>query len=159
MKMFVSVMEVLYVLKKSVNIIEVGRADLIGGAVGQTALKVKQRFNEARGGILFIDEAYSFCDGYNGYGDEAINTIVQEMENHREDVIVIFAGYPKPMQEFLDRNPGMSSRIAFHVNFEDYTVDELCEITKEVLTTLEAFDIPEEKAETKEEKVTLGFAV
>ena len=203
------------------NIIEVGRADLIGGAVGQTALKVKQRFNEARGGILFIDEAYALCDGYNGYGDEAINTIVQELENHREDVIVIFAGYPKPMQEFLDRNPGMSSRIAFHVNFEDYTVDELCEITKlmvekksmqitdeameklkcnfekvvgtkdygngryvrkmleeaemnlaerlcvlqssgitkEVLTTLEAYDIPEEKAETKEEKVTLGFAV
>ncbi len=112
------------------NFIEVGRSDLVGGAVGQTALKVKQRFKDARGGILFIDEAYALCDGYNGYGDEAINTIVQEMENHREDVIVIFAGYPKPMQEFLDRNPGMSSRIAFHVNFEDYTVEELCEITR-----------------------------
>ena len=113
------------------NFIEVGRADLVGKAVGHTAPLVKKRFKEAQGGVLFIDEAYSLNDGLdNGYGDEAINTIVQEMENHRDDVIVIFAGYPKPMEEFLDRNPGMSSRIAFHVNFEDYTVDELCDITR-----------------------------
>ena len=113
------------------NFVEVGRADLIGQAVGHTAPLVRKRFKEAKGGVLFIDEAYSLCDGWNNsYGDEAINTIVQEMENHRDDVIVIFAGYPKPMKEFLDRNPGMSSRIAFHVNFEDYTTDELCDITR-----------------------------
>ena len=85
--------------------------------------------------MLFIDEAYSLCDAYeNGFGDEAIDTIVQEMENHREDVIVIFAGYPEPMQEFLDRNPGMRSRIAFQVKFEDYTTEELCGITKLMLS-------------------------
>lgn len=114
--------------------IEVGRADLIGEHVGVTAPLVKKKFKEAQGGILFIDEAYSLCDGYdNGFGDEAINTIVQEMENHRDDVIVIFAGYPEPMQQFLDRNPGMRSRIAFSVEFDDYTTEELCEITKLML--------------------------
>ena len=109
---------------------EVGRADLVGSFVGSTAPLIKRRFREARGGILFIDEAYSLCDGReNGFGDEAINTIVQEMENHRDDVIVIFAGYPEPMERFLERNPGMRSRIAFHVPFEDYSTDELCGIT------------------------------
>lgn len=113
------------------NFVEVGRADLVGTHVGATAPLVKKRFKEASGGILFIDEAYSLCDSYqNGFGDEAITTIVQEMENHRDNVIVVFAGYPEQMQEFLERNPGLSSRIAFHVNFEDYTTDELCDITK-----------------------------
>ncbi|SEP54685.1 ATPase family associated with various cellular activities (AAA) [Lachnospiraceae bacterium NE2001] len=112
------------------NCVEVGRADLIGAAVGHTAMMVTQRFKEAKGGVLFIDEAYSLCDKYDGYGDEAISTIVQEMENHRDDVIVIFAGYPEPMKEFLDRNPGMMSRVAFHMNFEDYSVDELLDITR-----------------------------
>lgn len=75
------------------------------------------------------------CDGYeNGFGDEVINMIVQEMENHKDNVIVIFAGYPKPMQQFLDRNPGMRSRIAFCVEFDDYSVEELCEITKLMLS-------------------------
>lgn len=111
--------------------VEVGRADLIGDHVGATAPLVKRKFKEAQGGVLFIDEAYSLCDSYeNGFGDEAINTLVQEMENHRDDVIVIFAGYTDPMHRFLDRNPGMLSRIAFQVEFEDYTTDELCEITK-----------------------------
>lgn len=111
--------------------VEVGRADLVGDHVGATAPLVKKKFKEAQGGVLFIDEAYALCDSYeNGYGDEAINTLVQEMENHRDDVIVIFAGYTEPMQKFLDRNPGMLSRIAFQVNFEDYTTDELCDITK-----------------------------
>lgn len=114
--------------------VETGRADLIGSYVGQTAPLVRKKFKEAQGGVLFIDEAYSLCDAYeNGYGDEAINTIVQEMENHRDDVIVIFAGYPDPMKQFLKRNPGMLSRIAYQVEFEDYTTDELCEITKLML--------------------------
>ena len=111
--------------------VEVGRADLIGTHVGETAPKVRECFRAAQGGVLFIDEAYSLCDGYEkSFGDEAINTIVQEMENHREDVIVIFAGYSEPMKEFLDRNPGMLSRIAFQVRFDDYSTDELCAITK-----------------------------
>ena len=110
--------------------VEVGRADLVGDHVGATAPLVRKRFREAQGGVLFIDEAYSLCDGYeNSFGDEAINTIVQEMENHRDNVAVIFAGYSEQMRRFLDRNPGMSSRIAFHVEFEDYSVSELCDIT------------------------------
>lgn len=113
------------------HFVEVGRADLVGQFSGHTPFKVKEAFRKARGGVLFIDEAYALCDGYNGgYGDEAINTIVQEMENHREDTIVIFAGYPGPMKQFLERNPGMRSRIAFQIEFEDYTVDELCDITR-----------------------------
>ncbi|MEE1101318.1 MAG: AAA family ATPase [Agathobacter sp.] len=116
------------------NFVEVGRADLVGDHVGATAPLVKQKFKEAQGGILFIDEAYSLCDGYeNGFGDEAINTIVQEMENHRDNVIVIFAGYPDKMKHFLDKNPGLISRIAFQVEFEDYDTEELCEITKLML--------------------------
>ena len=114
--------------------VEVGRADLVGQHVGHTAPLVKKKFRDAQGGVLFIDEAYSLCDSYeNSFGDEAINTIVQEMENHRDDVIVIFAGYPEPMKQFLDRNPGMQSRIAFQIEFEDYTTEELCAITRLML--------------------------
>ena len=117
------------------NFVEVGRADLVGDHVGSTAPMVKRKFKEAQGGVLFIDEAYSLCDSYeNGFGDEAINTLVQEMENHRDDVIVIFAGYPHQMKLFLDRNPGMLSRIAFNVEFEDYSTDELCDITRLMLS-------------------------
>lgn len=113
------------------QMIEVGRSELVGKYVGTTAQIVKRRFNEAKGGILFIDEAYSLVDDRSGsYGDEAINTIVQEMENNRDDVIVIFAGYPKKMERFLQTNPGLRSRIAYHVRFEDYNIDELCDIAK-----------------------------
>lgn len=118
--------------------VEAGRADLVENVVGSTAPLVKKKFREAQGGVLFIDEAYSLCDAYEGgYGDEAINTIVQEMENHRDNVIVIFAGYPTQMKQFLDRNPGLLSRIAFQVEFEDYTMDELCAITNLMLSRKE----------------------
>lgn len=111
------------------QLVEVGRGDLVGKFVGWTAQTVKTRFKEAIGGVLFIDEAYSLVDDRNGsFGDEAINTIVQEMENHREDVVVIFAGYPDKMEGFLQKNPGLRSRIAFHVPFADYSKTELCEI-------------------------------
>lgn len=109
--------------------IEVGRGDLVGKYVGWTANIVKDKFKEASGGVLFIDEAYSLVDDRNGsFGDEAINTIVQEMENHRADVVVIFAGYTDRMEEFLRKNPGLRSRIAFHVPFCDYDSNELCQI-------------------------------
>ncbi len=111
--------------------VEAGRADLIAGYEGQTALRVRKKFSDAMGGVLFIDEAYSLDDGNShGYGDEAINTIVQEMDNRREDMIVIFAGYPDEMNSFIERNPGMSSRIAIRVNFDDYSTEELCAITR-----------------------------
>lgn len=113
------------------QLIEVGRGDLIEKYVGWTAQNVKAKFAAAAGGVLFIDEAYSLVDDRDGsYGDEAINTIVQEMENHREDVVVIFAGYPNKMEHFLQKNPGLRSRIAFHVPFDDYSTDELCEIAR-----------------------------
>ena len=111
------------------QLVEVGRGDLVGKYVGWTAQTVQSKFKEAIGGVLFIDEAYSLVDDRSGsFGDEAINTIVQEMENHREDVVVIFAGYPDEMEKFLQKNPGLRSRIAFHVPFEDYDADELCKI-------------------------------
>lgn len=111
------------------HIVEVGRGDLVGKYVGWTAPTIKRKFKEALGGILFIDEAYSLVDDRSGsFGDEAINTIVQEMENHRDEVIVIFAGYPDKMEEFLNKNPGLRSRIAHHVHFEDYGTEELCQI-------------------------------
>ena len=113
------------------RLVEVGRGDLVGKYVGWTAPTVKAKFEDAKGGVLFIDEAYSLVDDRDGlYGDEAINTIVQEMENHRDEVVVIFAGYPDKMEMFLEKNPGLRSRIAFHVPFADYDVDELCDIAK-----------------------------
>jgi len=111
------------------KLVECGRADLVGKYVGWTAPTVKRKFKEAEGSVLFIDEAYSLVDDRDGmYGDEAINTIVQEMENHRDDVVVIFAGYPDKMEQFLQKNPGLRSRIAYHVPFDDYNVEELCDI-------------------------------
>ena len=113
------------------QLVEVGRGDLVGKYVGWTAQTVQEKFRQASGGVLFIDEAYSLVDDRGGsFGDEAINTIVQEMENHRADVVVIFAGYPDKMEEFLDKNPGLRSRIAFHVPFADYSSTELCQIAE-----------------------------
>ena len=113
------------------QLIEVGRGDLVGKYVGWTAQTVQAKFKAAIGGVLFIDEAYSLVDEHSGsFGDEAINTIVQEMENHREDVVVIFAGYPDKMEIFLQKNPGLRPRITFHVPFADYTADELCQIAR-----------------------------
>lgn len=116
------------------HLVECGRGDLVGKYVGWTAPAIQEKFKEAKGGVLFIDEAYSLVDDRDGsYGDEAINTIVQEMENHRKDMIVIFAGYPDKMEGFLQKNPGLRSRIAFHVPFPDYSVEELSEIAEHVV--------------------------
>lgn len=127
-RLFARIMRENELLSKG-NLVEVGRGDLVGKFVGWTAPTIQRRFREAEGGVLFIDEAYSLVDDRSGsYGDEAINTIVQEMENHREDVVVIFAGYPDLMETFLKKNPGLRSRIAFHVPFADYSVHELGQI-------------------------------
>ena len=113
------------------ELVEVGRADLIAKYEGQTASRVKDVFREAKGRLLFIDEAYSLVESWEGaYGDEAINTIVQEMENHREDTIVIFAGYPDKMQAFFSRNPGLRSRVPFSVSFQDYSAAEMLQIAQ-----------------------------
>lgn len=111
------------------KLIEVGRADIVSKYVGGTAPKVKELFERAKGNVLFIDEAYSLNDGEKSlYGDEAINAIVQEMENNRDDLVVIFAGYKKEMNQFLDRNSGLRSRIAYEIEFKDYDEDALLKI-------------------------------
>ena len=113
------------------GLIEVGRADLVAKYEGQTASKVKEIFRKAKGKVLFIDEAYSLVENWEGeFGDEAINTIVQEMENNRDDTIVIFAGYPDKMESFFARNPGLRSRVPFSVTFKDYSADELMQIVE-----------------------------
>lgn len=118
-------------LLKSGEIVETGRADLVAKYTGQTANKVKEVFEKARGKLLFIDEAYSLVDCWEGsYGDEAINTIVQEMENNRNETVVVFAGYPDKMDNFFARNPGLRSRVPFRISFPDYSVDDMVEIVK-----------------------------
>ena len=116
--------------------VEVSAArDLIAGYKGQTAEQTHNVAESAYGGVLFIDEAYSLVEYTKGaYGDEAINTIVQEMENNRENTIVIFAGYPDKMKEFFLRNPGLRSRVPFTIKFDDYSAEELvgiCEFEAE----------------------------
>ena len=111
--------------------VEVGRADLVAEYEGQTAAKIKRVFQRARGRVLFIDEAYSLTEQPEGsFGDEAINTIVQEMENKREDTVVIFTGYPKEMNDFFAGNPGLRSRVPFRIVFNDYSAEELLQIIR-----------------------------
>ena len=113
------------------ELVEVGRADLVAQHVGHTAEKVRSVFRQAKGKLLFVDEAYSLMDDRAGsFGDEAINTIVQEMENNREDTIVIFAGYPDQMEAFFARNPGLRSRVPFQISFVDYSTDEMVQIAE-----------------------------
>ncbi len=116
-------------LLASSEIVEVGRSGLVAKYVGQTADKVRGVFEQADGKLLFIDEAYSLVDSReNDFGDEAINTIVQEMENRRSRTVVVFAGYPDKMKAFFDRNPGLRSRVPFHLEFSDYDAEEMYRI-------------------------------
>ena len=107
------------------QLIEVDRAGLVAGYVGQTALKTKEKIDEAMGGILFIDEAYTLAKGGNDFGQESIDTILKAMEDHRDAFIVIVAGYPEPMKTFLESNPGLKSRFNKSIMFEDYSKEEL----------------------------------
>ncbi len=117
------------------DIIEVGREGLVAEYVGKTALKVEKLFEKANGKVLFIDEAYSLLDSNsNSFGDEAINTLVRQMENHRKDTIVIFAGYSDKMDSFLSRNPGLRSRVPFVVEFKDYSAETLARIAEAEVT-------------------------
>ncbi len=113
------------------HLIEIERADIVGEYIGHTAIKVKQQINKALGGILFIDEAYSLArGGKNDFGKEAIDTLVKAMESNRENFILILAGYKTEMEMFLRSNPGLKSRIPIYVNFNDYTINELIKIGK-----------------------------
>lgn len=110
------------------HLVEVDRSGLVAGYVGQTAIKTQEKINEALGGILFIDEAYTLVKDGNDYGQEAIDTILKAMEDHRSDFIVIVAGYSDLMHGFINSNPGLKSRFNKYINFPDYTADELIEI-------------------------------
>lgn len=111
------------------HLVEVDRSQLVGSYVGQTAPKVKANVEQALGGVLFIDEAYSLAGrGDQDYGKEAIDALVKEMEDERGDLVVIAAGYPRPMEELLGSNPGLASRFRTTLHFPDYSTDELIEI-------------------------------
>jgi probable Rubsico expression protein CbbX len=117
------------------HLLTVTRDDLVGQYIGHTAPKTKEVLKKAMGGVLFIDEAYYLYkpDNERDYGSEAIEILLQVMENQREDLVVILAGYKVPMDKFYESNPGLSSRIANHIDFPDYTVEELQQIAKLML--------------------------
>ena len=115
------------------QLVECSRKDLISNIYGATDKQVSAKVKEAMGGILFIDEAYSVCrDDNDTYGKEAIETLLKEMEDHRDSFMVILAGYGPEMDKFLDKNQGLRSRIPTVVNFEDYTIDEMVQIFKDI---------------------------
>lgn len=118
-------------LLRRADVTEVGRVDLVAEYIGQTAPKTKAAIDRARGGILFVDEAYGLSDrGDDGkdFGKEVIEVLIKEMSDGPGDIAIIYAGYPKEMRDFLNSNPGLSSRIAKVINFPDYTPDELMAI-------------------------------
>ncbi|MEP7296529.1 MAG: CbbX protein [Burkholderiales bacterium] len=119
------------------HVVSVTRDDLVGQYIGHTAPKTKEVLKRAMGGVLFIDEAYYLYRPENerDYGQEAIEILLQVMENQRDDLVVILAGYADRMETFFQSNPGLSSRIAHHLAFPDYSHDELLAITRQMATT------------------------
>ena len=107
------------------QLVEVDRSGLVAGYVGQTALKTQDQIKKAMGGVLFIDEAYALAQKDDAFGQEAIDTVLKAMEDHRDDLVVIVAGYTKPMEKFINSNPGLKSRFNKYFEFPDYTIDEL----------------------------------
>jgi adenylate kinase family enzyme len=120
------------------QLVEVDRSELVAGFLGQTAMKTAEVVKSAEGGVLFIDEAYSLSG--DQYGTEAIDTLVKEMEDKRDDLVVIVAGYPLPMAVFIAQNPGLESRFRTTIDFTDYTDDELASIF-EVMAASAEYDV------------------
>ena len=137
-RLIASIYKELGVLSKG-GLIEVDRSGLVAGYVGQTALKVTEVVNKALGGVLFIDEAYSLSSpgAANDFGGEAIDTLVKLMEDHRDDLVVIVAGYTKEMNDFLQANTGLVSRFNKFIEFKDYNEDELIAIMYSMASKME----------------------
>ncbi|MEO9067510.1 MAG: AAA family ATPase, partial [Caldimonas sp.] len=114
------------------HLVEVDRSELVAGYLGQTAMKTQEVVTSAIGGVLFIDEAYSLAG--DQYGTEAVDTLVKEMEDQRDDLVIIVAGYPVPMQFFIAQNPGLASRFRTTIDFVDYTDDELVAMFRSIAT-------------------------
>ncbi len=130
-RLLAKIYHVMGILSKG-QFIEVDRSGLVAGYVGQTALKVQEVVEKSLGGVLFIDEAYSltYSNEGNDFGQEAVDILIKSMEDNRDDFIVIVAGYPELMEQFIDSNPGFRSRFNKYISFEDYNVNELCDIFK-----------------------------
>lgn len=116
------------------HFIEVSRTDLIAGYQGQTALKVKKVIENARGGVLFIDEAYSITENSNSdsYGRECLTELTKALEDYRDDLVVIVAGYKEPMEQFFESNPGLKSRFNTFIDFDDYDANQLFGIFEKI---------------------------
>lgn len=116
------------------HFVEVSRTDLIAGYQGQTALKVKKVIEDAKGGVLFIDEAYSITENENSdsYGRECLTELTKALEDYRDDLVVIVAGYTEPMIKFFESNPGLKSRFNTFIEFDDYSSDELLSIVESI---------------------------
>ncbi len=132
-RIFAKLFKELGLLEKG-HMTEVERADLVGEYIGHTAQKTRKVIKSALGGILFIDEAYSLVrGGEKDFGREAIDTIVKGMEDNKDNLIIILAGYPKEMELFLESNPGLKSRFPIQIPFQDYSIEELVKIAKFML--------------------------
>ncbi|MFZ7102623.1 MAG: AAA family ATPase [Peptococcaceae bacterium] len=147
------------VLKKG-QVIEIERADLVGEYIGHTALKTREQIQRALGGVLFIDEAYSLArGGEKDFGKEAIDCMVKAMEDYKDQLILILAGYRKEMEWFLQTNPGLRSRFPIHIEFPDYTITELMEIAELMLKQRQYRLTPEAKfllKATIQKRILLG---
>ena len=129
------------------HLVSVTRDDLVGQYIGHTAPKTKEVLKKAMGGVLFIDEAYYLYRPENerDYGQEAIEILLQVMENNRDDLVVVLAGYKDKMDKFFESNPGFRSRIAHHIDFPDYSNDELLEIAEVMVSGMNYNFTPESK--------------
>ena len=148
-----SILHRLGYIKKG-QLVAVTRDDLVGEYVGHTAPKTKEAVKKAIGGVLFIDEAYYLHRPENerDYGQEAIEVLLSAMETHREEMVVVMAGYKKPMNDFFLANPGMGSRIAHHIDFPDYTPDELMQIA-DLMFVRQTYELSDEAKEAFREYI------